>query len=81
MSLGSCLFLWWGSHYNTDPYKLTSAGNQYFAPVAVLNIYALHDLNGLDAYSSCSVYEQDSVVAKHKKENYVHAIAYVVYSM
>ena len=40
----------------------TSTGTQYFA---VLNMPAVHDLNGLDAYALRIVCEQDSVVAKH----------------
>ena len=55
----------------------TSAGNRHFAAVAVLNIYAVYDLNGLDAYTLHTVDEQDSVV-RHKRKNYMCAIACVL---
>ena len=29
----------------------------------VLNMFVVHDINGLDAYTLCNVYGQDSVVA------------------
>ena len=44
------------------------------AAVSVLNTYHL------DAYTLCAVHEQDSVVARHKRTNYMHAIALVLYS-
>ena len=81
MPLASCLILSGGSHYDTDSYRLTSLGTQYFAVVAVLNKYAVNDLNGLDAYTGCTMHKQDSVVARHERKNYVHAIARVLYSM
>ena len=37
-------------------------------------------LNGLDAYTLCTVHEQDSVVAKHKRTNYTYAIVHMLYS-
>ena len=41
------------------------------AALPVLNTYIIHDdqlfLNGLDTYVLCTVHEQDSVVAKHKR--------------
>ena len=44
------LFLWQVSYYNTDsPLISISAGTQHCAAVAVLNMYPVHDLNGLDA--------------------------------
>ena len=46
----------------------TSAGTQYFAAVAVLNLHAVHDLNGLDAYTLRTVHEQDLVVVRHKRK-------------
>ena len=46
--------------------------------VSVLNMYIVHDLNGLDANTSCTVHEQDSVVARHEKRNYMHAITCVL---
>ena len=48
--------------------------------VSVLNTYVVHDLNGLDAYILCIVHEQDSVVAMHKRTNYMNATAHVLYS-
>ena len=58
-----------------------STGTRYFATMAVLNMYVVHDLNSLDAYTLHTVHEQDFVVARHKRKNYMHAIAHVVYSM
>ena len=43
--------------------------------VSVLNTYNVHDLNGLDAYTLCTVHEQESVMARHKRANYMHTIA------
>ena len=40
-------------------------------------MYFVHDLNSLDAYTSCTVHEQDLVVAWYKRVNYMHAIAHV----
>ena len=34
-----------------------SAGTQYFAAMSVLNKFFVYDLNGLDAYTLCTVYE------------------------
>ena len=51
----------------------TSTGTQYFAAVAVLDMYVAHNLNGLDAYTWHTVLEQDLVVARHKRKNYMHA--------
>ena len=36
--------------------------------MVVLNTYAVHDFNGLDAYTLRTVYEQDSVVAMHERK-------------
>ena len=38
-----------------------------FSAVCVLNMYAVHDLNGSDAYTLYTVHEQDSMVVRHKK--------------
>ena len=59
----------------------TAAGTRYFAAVAVLNTYVVHDLNSLDAYTLHTVHEQDLVVARHKRTNYMCFIARVLYSM
>ena len=39
------------------------------AAVSVLNTYVVHDLNSLDAYTSCTVHKQDSVVAMHERKS------------
>ena len=36
-------------------------------------MHAVHDLNGLDAYTLCTVHEQDSVVVRNERNNYMHA--------
>ena len=41
----------------------------------------VHDLSGLDAYTSCTVHEEDSVMVKYQKINYTHAIAHMLYSI
>ena len=51
-----------------------------FAAVYILNTCVVHDLNGLDAYTLCTVHEHDSMVARHKKKNYTCAIAPVLYN-
>ena len=71
------------AYYNTHSPLIVSAstGTQYFAAVTVLNTYNVHDLNNsLDTYSSFTVHEQDSVVARHERTNYTHAIACMQYS-
>ena len=44
------------------------------AVVSVLNTYIVHDdqlyLNGLDAFTLCTVYKQGSVVVRHETTNY-----------
>ena len=47
----------------------------------VLNMYIVHDLLGLDAYTLYTVDEQDSVAARHERTNYMRAIACVLYRM
>ena len=51
-----------------------NTGTRYFAAVAVLNTYVVHDLNNLDAYSLRTVHKQDSMVVRHNRINYMHAI-------
>ena len=57
-------------------YTLTT-NNKYqhwytlFAAVSILNVYVVHDLNGLDA---CTVHEQDSIVESNERRNYVHTL-------
>ena len=66
--LSSCLFLCWGSHYDTNsPLITTRIATGYFATVAILNSYTVHDLNGLDAYTLYTVHEQDLVVVRHER--------------
>ena len=49
--------------------------------VSILNILSIvHDLNGLDAYTSCTVHKQDSVVLRHKRTNYTRTSACALYS-
>ena len=48
------------------------------AAVSVLNMYIVHDLNGLDTNTSCTVHKQDSVVAGYENRNYMYAIACVL---
>ena len=43
--------------------------------MAILNTYTVHNLYGLDAYILHTMYEQDLVVARHKRTNYTCAIA------
>ena len=45
------------------------------AAVSILNTFVVHDLNGLDAYTLCTVHEQDPVMARHERRNYTCAIA------
>ena len=40
----------------------------------------VHDFNGLDAYILCTVHEQDLVVVRHERINYMRAIACVLCS-
>ena len=48
--------------------------------MAILNTNTVHDLNGLDAYTLCTMHEQDSVVARHERTNYMRVIAHMLYS-
>ena len=51
------------------------------ATASVLNMYVVHDLGVLDAYTACTVHKLDSVVVKHKKTNYTCVTARVLYSI
>ena len=59
--------------------------NTTTAAVSALNMYIVNDdqlyLNSLDAYTSCIVHKQDSVVGRHKIKIYTRAIARMLYSM
>ena len=65
----------------------TNSKHQHWDPipaaVSILNTYVVHYLNGLNIYASCTVLEQDSVVARHERTNYTCAIARMlrIYSM
>ena len=50
------------------------------AAVSVLNMYVVHDLNGLDTYTLCIIHKQDSVMIKHERANYTSTIACVLHS-
>ena len=50
------------------------------AAVSILNAYVVHYLNGLNAYTLCTVLEQDSVVVRHERTNYTCAIARMLYT-
>ena len=58
----------------------TSAESQYFATVTILNMYIVHDLNGLDAFTLHTVHEQDLMVVRHEGTNYTLANVRVLYS-
>ena len=47
--------------------------------MAVLNTHVVHNLNGLDAYTSRTVHEQDSVVARHETKNCMCANVILAY--
>ena len=51
------------------------------AAVSILNTYAVNDLNSLNPYTSCTVHEQNSGMARHERTNYMCDIACVLYSM
>ena len=52
-----------------------STGTRYCVAVAALkfNTYVVHN-----AYTLCTVHEQDSVMVRHKRKNYKRAIARVL---
>ena len=56
-----CTLTTYNKHNHWDP---------ILAAVSVFNMYIVHDnqlyLNGLDAYTSCTVHEQDSMVTRHE---------------
>ena len=71
--------------YTLTAYIMCQCWNLILVSVSVLNTYVVHDdqlyLNNLDVYTLCTVHLQDSVVARHLRTNYMHAIACVLYSM
>ena len=47
--------------YTHSPLIMSASnGTRYLAGVAVLNTFAVHDLNSLDAYTLHTVHEQDA---------------------
>ena len=44
------------------------------AAVSVLNTHIVHDLNGLDTYTLCTLHERDSVVARHERTNMCYCL-------
>ena len=66
------------THTLTINDKYHIARTRCFAAVAILSMYVVHDLYSLDAYTLHTMHEQDSVVARHKRTNYTHAIARVL---
>ena len=48
--------------------------------VCIKYICVVHYLNVMDTYTFCTVHEQDSVVARHKRTNFIYAI-YTAYNM
>ena len=57
-----------------------SAETQYLYYV---NRYIVYNLNALDTYTSYTVYEQDSLMASHKRMNYTCAmlVGYTAHNM
>ena len=70
---------------NYSPLLSDSTGTQ-FPAVCILNMYAVHDINGLDAYTLYTVHEQDSMVVRHKRtmpytaHNVIHTYIVSMYS-
>ena len=68
-------------------YYATNCKNQHWdliiVAMSVLNTYVDYDLNGLDTYTSSTMYEQDLVMVQGKRTDYayMHTIACVLYSM
>ena len=54
-----------------------STWTQYFAAMALLNTYVVHNLNSLDTYTSLTVHDQELVAARHKRTNHTRASACV----
>ena len=72
------------THTYTHTLTIINASSYWypiFAAVSILIMYVVHDLNSLDAYTSCTVHEQDSVVARHERTNYICGITCMLYSM
>ena len=54
-----------------------SAWTRYFAAMALLNTYVVHNLNSLDSYTSLTVDDQELMAARHKRTNHTRASACV----
>ena len=50
------------------------------AAVSVLNMYVVHDLNSLDAYTLCMVHEQDYSVGE-AQDNKLHSYYYCLHAI
>ena len=73
MSLGSFYFCD-DAHTTTDSYRLTSSRTRCSAAVSGLNMYTFHDLKGLDPFTLRTVHEQDLVVVRHERKNYLQLL-------
>ena len=60
---------------------LIISASTILAAVSILNTYIVHDLNGLDANTLCTVHEQDPVMARHERRNYTRAIVHMLYNI
>ena len=65
--------------YTFITYNKCQCWDLTLSAVSVLITYVIYDdqlyLKGLDAYTLCTVHEQDLVVARHKRTNYIHVFA------
>ena len=43
--------------------------------------HVVHDLNDLDACTSCTMHKEDSLVVGHERTDYICAIVRMLYSM
>ena len=69
--------------YTLTTYNIHQGWDPILAAMSVLITYIFHYnqlyLKGLDTYTSCTVHEQDSVITKHERTNYMYAIVHVLY--
>ena len=77
--LNWCKLFWAHTKYTFITNNKHQHWDLILAAMSILNAYIIHDLNGLDSYTSYTVHEQDSVVARHEKINYTcsHALQHV----
>ena len=62
------------------PLITASAGTQDFAALSVLNMYVVHDLNGLDACTLYTVHEEDLELVRHERTNYTCMLVLMCYT-